>query len=511
MAPRRRPALNPRTGKPYGPDFPDITLTDIVGAQKLLLDSLGVRHLVAVAGPSFGGYQAFQWAVTYPSFVTGVVPVVTAPKGSGGDAAVKALQDRFATDPSWNGGWHYDRGGIVPTLVRQRIETLERYGQNEALARTIADPVARAARLEQLAETWARQFDPNSMVTLRKAAVSYDAERDFSRIRARVLYVLSRTDKLFPPSIAPGRDGQAPESRRGGAVLRDRHRARPLGERPGVGEVGARAEGLPGEARAVDLSDSAAPSPAFPRERTWLLPALHAAQRTDGWLSPDALERIAAHLRVPKSEVWAVASHYPEFRLARPGRRIVRVCTGVSCRARGGQDLVGACERALGIAAGRTTADGAVTLEEMDCAFACSVAPVVEVDHAYRGRVAPGDIDALLSAPVRAGHREEAPAAVAPASGSPVSRAPVSGSPAQRLAALAGDAGARSTGARLIVGVGACSLAVGAGETLAALRAEVARRGLSFAVVAAGCNGMCWAAPTVTVAREGQSPASPAP
>src|SRR5215510_2636084 len=163
-------STNPKTGKPYGPDFPDITLTDIIGAQKLLLDSLGVRHLVAVAGPSFGGYQAFQWAVSYPSFMAGVVPVVTAPKGSGGDAAVKALQDRFATDPSWNGGWHYDRGGIFPTLVQHRVETLERYGQNEALARTIPEPGARAARLRQLAETWARQFDPNSMITLRKAA-----------------------------------------------------------------------------------------------------------------------------------------------------------------------------------------------------------------------------------------------------------------------------------------------------------------------------------------------------
>ena len=195
-------STNPKTGKPYGPDFPDITLTDIVGAQKLLLDSLGVRHLVAVAGPSFGGYQAFQWAVSYPSFMTGVVPVVTAPKGSGGEAAVKVLQDRFAADPSWNGGWHYDRGGIFSTLVQHRVETLERYGQNEALARTIPDPAVRAARLRQLAETWARQFDPNSMITLRKAAVRYDAERDFSRIRAKVLYVLSRTDKLFPPSIA---------------------------------------------------------------------------------------------------------------------------------------------------------------------------------------------------------------------------------------------------------------------------------------------------------------------
>ena len=55
-----------------------------------------------------------------------------------------------------------------------------------------------------MAEAWAKQFDPNSMVTLRKAALSFDAERDFAKIRAKVLYVLSRTDKLFPPSIAPG-------------------------------------------------------------------------------------------------------------------------------------------------------------------------------------------------------------------------------------------------------------------------------------------------------------------
>jgi homoserine O-acetyltransferase/O-succinyltransferase len=196
-------SVNPATGKHYGPDFPDITLRDIVNAQKQLVDSLGVRHLVAVAGPSFGGYQAFQWGVTYPTFVSGIVPVVSAPKGGGGDAAVKALKDRFATDPNWNGGWHYERGGIFLTLLEVRVETLERYGQNEALARTIADPVQRATRLRELATFWARRFDPNSMITLRKAAVKYDAERDFARLRAKVLYVLSRTDKLFPPSIGP--------------------------------------------------------------------------------------------------------------------------------------------------------------------------------------------------------------------------------------------------------------------------------------------------------------------
>jgi homoserine O-acetyltransferase len=59
-------SINPQTGEAYGPDFPNITIRDIVAAQKALLDDLGVRHLVAVAGPSYGGYQAFQWAVAYP-------------------------------------------------------------------------------------------------------------------------------------------------------------------------------------------------------------------------------------------------------------------------------------------------------------------------------------------------------------------------------------------------------------------------------------------------------------
>ena len=196
-------STNPKTGKPYGPDFPDITLRDIVGAQKTLLEGLGVQHLVAVAGPSFGGYQTFQWAVTYPSFMNGAVVVVSAPKGSGGDAAVKTMQDRLATDPNWKGGWYYDRGGIFPTMLKLRVETLERYGQNEVLARTIPDPAQRSERIHQLAEAWARQFDPNSLIALRKASVKFDAERDFGKIRAKVLYVLSRTDKLFPPSIAP--------------------------------------------------------------------------------------------------------------------------------------------------------------------------------------------------------------------------------------------------------------------------------------------------------------------
>jgi homoserine O-acetyltransferase len=197
-------SLNPKTGRRYGPDFPDITLRDMVAAQKAMLDALGVKHLVAVAGPSFGGYQAFQWAVTYPDAMRGIVAVVTAPKGGGGPEAVETLRKRLATHPSWNDGWYYDRGGIVDTMTAIRVETLQRYGTNEVLARTIADPAAREAELRRQAAAWAKDFDPNSLVTLRKASVRFDAARDVVKIRAKLLYVLSSTDKLFPPSIAPG-------------------------------------------------------------------------------------------------------------------------------------------------------------------------------------------------------------------------------------------------------------------------------------------------------------------
>jgi homoserine O-acetyltransferase len=175
-------SLNPATGKPYGPEFPDITLRDIVTAQRALLQRLGVTHLIAVIGPSYGGAQAFQWAVTFPDFMAGIVPVVSAPRGA---------------------GWYYDRGGIVPTLVQLRIDTLKRYGIEAVLAADYPDPEKREARIRELAEAWAHEFDAHSLVILRKAAVRFNAEHDFAKIRAKVLYVLSRTDKLFPPAIAP--------------------------------------------------------------------------------------------------------------------------------------------------------------------------------------------------------------------------------------------------------------------------------------------------------------------
>jgi homoserine O-acetyltransferase len=203
-------SLNPATGQPYGPDFPNITIRDIVAAQKALLDSLGVRHLVAVAGPSYGGYQAFQWAVAYPDFMDAIVPVNTAPWASvNTDKQLAEVTARLATDPEWQGGRYYGQGGAKTggcktVLTEIRLETLRRYGNDEVLKPRFPDPVERAAAMRRNAADWAAKWDANSLIILRRALLGFDTRPDFKKIKARVLYVLCRTDALFPPKIAPG-------------------------------------------------------------------------------------------------------------------------------------------------------------------------------------------------------------------------------------------------------------------------------------------------------------------
>lgn len=194
--------INPRTNEPYGPDFPDYTVADIVRTQQAMLTSLGITHLVAVAGPSYGGYQSFQWAVTFPEMMDAVIPVVTAPRADNGAAFVEQLRAQFAEAPGWNGGWYYKANSMRPFMTELRITTLKRYGIEAQLESLHPDPAAREAAIRKLAERWAAEFDPNSMIALARARSHYDAEKDFARIRTRILYVLSRTDKLFPPQLA---------------------------------------------------------------------------------------------------------------------------------------------------------------------------------------------------------------------------------------------------------------------------------------------------------------------
>jgi homoserine O-acetyltransferase len=194
-------SVNPATGKPYGIDFPRLTVRDIVDAQKDLLDALGVQHLAAVVGPSLGGYQALQWAVRHPSMVARVVAAVSAPWNPPGAVQSASLREQLAAQPSWNAG-HPAPGSMVDWLTALRVATLTRYGVDDDLRARLPDPAERAAEVRRLAREWAEGFDPNALLTLAMAAESFDLRGQLSAIRAPLLMVMSRSDQVFSPALA---------------------------------------------------------------------------------------------------------------------------------------------------------------------------------------------------------------------------------------------------------------------------------------------------------------------
>ena len=197
-------SIDPRTGNRYGPRFPDITLSDIVATQKALLDHLGIEKLVAIVGLSYGGFQGFQWAVDYPGMMKGIAAIVTAPMvpRERADGNIQRLLAVLSKDPNWNGGDYYDRGGVLESMIEIRSATLKAYGIETRLRDTISDPEQIEAAIRDEATRWARGFDANSLIILAKAMRGFDVTAQFSTIRSKILYVLSRTDKLFPPELA---------------------------------------------------------------------------------------------------------------------------------------------------------------------------------------------------------------------------------------------------------------------------------------------------------------------
>lgn len=194
-------SINPATGKPYGTGFPEICLEDIVRAQHLLLQSLGVEKLIAVAGASVGGFQVFQWAVSFPGYMSGIIALDTAPKdivetGS----SLNNLLDELSADPNWNNGDYYTTGGMEDKLTEIRINTLKSYGIEEKLDDTM-DEADQEKIITDTAREWAREFDTNSLITQMRAMASFDVEGELNKIKAKVLYILCDTDEWFPSSI----------------------------------------------------------------------------------------------------------------------------------------------------------------------------------------------------------------------------------------------------------------------------------------------------------------------
>lgn len=146
----------------------------------------------------------------------------------------------------------------------------------------------------------------------------------------------------------------------------------------------------------------------YPRPGSALIPLLHLAQEQDGWVTPEAMTHIAELVGVTAAEVLGTCSFYEMFKLEPVGRYQVNICHGISCHLLGADELLHhACET-LGVREGGTTADGAITVEGVECIAACTEAPCLQVNYRYSYRVTPDDFDALVD-DLRNGRRPEIP------------------------------------------------------------------------------------------------------
>jgi NADH-quinone oxidoreductase E subunit len=134
----------------------------------------------------------------------------------------------------------------------------------------------------------------------------------------------------------------------------------------------------------------------YPDSRSAVMPALRAAQERYGWLSPEAFREVAEALDLTPAYCKGIATFYDMYDLEPIGRHTVEVCTNLACALVGAQRVVETFEHELGVLAGETTEDGAVTFRTIECAGGCGYAPVVVVDGRYREPVVPEDVPALL-------------------------------------------------------------------------------------------------------------------
>jgi NADH:ubiquinone oxidoreductase subunit E len=127
----------------------------------------------------------------------------------------------------------------------------------------------------------------------------------------------------------------------------------------------------------------------LPRRRDQVLPALHAVHAVQGWLSEPAIEAVSELTSVPLSELYGVARSYSEFRFSPPPEPHVELCTGLSCRLAGADDL-------------RRVSVPPIAVETVECRFLCGVAPVAEIAGRYHGRLSPDGFRSLLDQQVGA-------------------------------------------------------------------------------------------------------------
>lgn len=197
-------SLDPSTGQPYGSTFPELTVADLVRAQRSFLEVIGVDSLLAVTGASLGGMQALQFALDFPDVVRSVVAIAsTAHLGAQGIALNAIARIAITSDPDWQSGDYYGtgrspRGGLG---LARRIGHLT-YLSKEALRDKAPDDRLGVERyLDHQAERFVDRFDANSYLLFSRALTRFELTRAQLRaICAPVLLVSFSSDWIYPPS-----------------------------------------------------------------------------------------------------------------------------------------------------------------------------------------------------------------------------------------------------------------------------------------------------------------------
>jgi homoserine O-acetyltransferase/O-succinyltransferase len=216
-------SVNPATGKPWGADFPVVTVEDWVEAQRRLADHLGIERFAAVIGGSLGAMQALQWTLSYPERIRHALVIAAAAKLTPQNIAFNEVaRQAIMTDPDFHGGHYYDKG-VVPVrgLRIARMIGHITYLSGESMMEKFGRLLRRGAPgfdfdidfeiesyLRYQGDKFSSYFDANTYLRITKALDYYDPAADYggsltaalARAQAAFLVVSFNSDWRFPPA-----------------------------------------------------------------------------------------------------------------------------------------------------------------------------------------------------------------------------------------------------------------------------------------------------------------------
>lgn len=135
----------------------------------------------------------------------------------------------------------------------------------------------------------------------------------------------------------------------------------------------------------------------YPSLQPALIPVLHVCQDQLGWISEDVIAWVSKRLDLSPAHVQGVVTFYTLFNQKPVGKHQVWICRTLPCALRGSEKILEHCERRLGVHAGETTKDGAITLRTAECLASCGTAPMMQVDRDYHEDLTPERVDEILT------------------------------------------------------------------------------------------------------------------